>query len=282
MSLLYRRISRLPNYLRAFGLVRGLILLFRVERNLAKESNRLKSYDVPWARAPIWLRETISDHAIFWQNIVRRHYEVAHFPHAQRLMATYAAILKAGRRPVILDCGGNIGLSAIWFAVKFPEARVLVVEPEPRNFELLVRNVAPYRNTVEPLQGGIWPRAGRLAITNPKSGASAFQVQAETDPGSDSVRAFTIDDLLRMAESTEAFIVKLDIEGSQRTLFEENTDWVGRCHLIILELDDWLFPWAGTSRSFFRCISRLPFEYLIAGEHIFCFRDFSESIGADH
>ena len=280
MSLFYRRMSRLPNYLRAFGLVRGLILLFRVERNLTSQSDRLQSYNVPWARAPIWLRETISDHAIFWQNIVQRHYEIDDFPHAQRLMATYEAMLKEGRRPVILDCGGNIGLSAIWFAVKFPVARVLVVEPEPRNFELLLKNVAPYRNIIEPLQGGIWSRGGRLAIRNPKAGASAFQMQAEVEPGMESIRAFSIDDLLGIAESAEAFIVKLDIEGSQRTLFEENTGWVGRCHLIILELDDWLFPWAGTSRTFFQCISRLPFEYLMAGEHICCFRDFSEKIEA--
>jgi len=51
--------------------------------------------------------------------------------------------------------------------------------------------------------------------------------------------------------------------------------------LLTLELDDWLMPWQGTSRSFFRCVSRYAFDYLIGGESIFCFRDF-EAVDREH
>lgn len=149
MSLLYRRLSRLPNYLRAFGPVQGVRLLFKIERSLAGRSDQLRPYRVPGTKAPIWLREAVSDHAIFWQNLVKRHYDIRPFPHAARLMQTYQAMVKDGRRPVIIDGGGNIGLSAIWFALSFPQARILVLEPESENFRLLSRNVAPYGDCIE-------------------------------------------------------------------------------------------------------------------------------------
>ena len=75
------------------------------------------------------------------------------------------------------------------------------------------------------------------------------------------------------ADADEVLIAKIDIEGGQDSLFQDNTGWVGRTHLIVVELDDDLFPWAGTSRPFFRCVSQYPFDYLLSGENIVCFRD---------
>ena len=75
-------------------------------------------------------------------------------------------------------------------------------------------------------------------------------------------------------EEITLFIVKIDIEGAQKHLFSSNTNWIEHTHLIMLELDDWLLPWQGTSRTFFSALSAYPFDYLIRGEAIFCFRDF--------
>ena len=41
---------------------------------------------------------------------------------------------------VVVDLGSNIGLSVLFFACKYPGARVLGVEPDPGAFELLQRN----------------------------------------------------------------------------------------------------------------------------------------------
>ena len=270
-----RRLTRLPNYIRAFGMAEGLTLCVQVERPLAVQSERLRRFSVSWAKGPIWLRDTMSDHATFWQCMVAQHYELGRFPHTQRLLDEYRRLVGEGKRPLIIDGGGNIGLSAIWFAVKFPRAQILVLEPDEANFNVLTQNIAPYRDCVQPIRGGIWPRPDRLVIDNPASGAAAYRVRPAEQGDRTEARGFTISELLTSSNHTEALIVKLDIEGSQKVLFEENTDWVRHCHLIILELDDWQYPWHGTSRSFFKCISQYPFEYLISGEHIFCFRDFT-------
>jgi FkbM family methyltransferase len=46
----------------------------------------------------------------------------------------------------ILDLGANIGLTAIYYANRFPQAVIHAVEPLPANYELLVENTRPYAN----------------------------------------------------------------------------------------------------------------------------------------
>jgi len=274
MGHLYR-LSKTPNYIKRFGLLNGLFLLLRVERRLPKKSTVVKQYAVPDFPAPIYLRESLSDHSIFWQCIVKRQYDFTHFPQYQRLVAVYHDAVKKGVRPLIIDCGGNIGLASLWFAVQFPEAVVYAVEPERNNVEILKLNTAHLGDRVKILLGGIWNESGYLKIVNPESGSAAFRVEHSQERTADSIRAYTIAEICALGGVESPFIVKIDIEGAQANLFVNNTEWVSNTHLITLELDDWLMPWRGTSRAFFSCLSKVPFDYLLGEESIFCFRDFN-------
>jgi FkbM family methyltransferase len=239
-----------------------------------KSPTKIKKYRVPGCPGPINLRDTVSDHSIFWQCIVQRQYDMIHFPQSERLMSAYRGFIENGERVLIIDCGGNIGLSALYLASLFPSATVYAVEPDKSNFELLKDNTAALDGRVVALRGGVWQESGNLTIVNPESGSAAFRVAATEVVESDSIRAFTINEICALAGVQFPFIVKIDIEGAQANLFKGDTSWVGNAHLIMLELDDWLMPWQGTSRPFFASVSRYPFDYLISGETIFCFRDF--------
>jgi len=267
-----RRLSKAPNYIRRFGAFAGLRLLAGVERALPPKSAIIREFRVPGLPAPVHLRDSVGDHAIFWQCLVRRQYELDAFPQHASLDDEYRACLKAGKRPLVIDCGANIGLASVWFATRYPEAQIYAIEPDDDNVSVLKRNVAPFGERVVVLQGGIWNESTRLRITNPESGPTAFRVESVGLDGQ-GLRAYTIPEVCALAGNDSPLIVKVDIEGSQRELFASNTDWVARTGLVALELDDWLMPWAGTSRSFFACVSRLPFDYLMSGETMFCFRD---------
>ena len=266
-------LRRLPKYLTRFGLLHGLRLAWRIEKPLGRYSGQLSLIDVPGLASGVWLRDSVADNSIFWQCLVMEQYDLDRFPHVKRLDASYRAAVAAGRPPVIIDCGGNIGLSVRWFAQRFPEARVVVIEPDERNFDMLQRNLASYSERVVMVKGGVWPESGWLHIRNPEAGSAAFQVAPCVADTPGAFRAYGIDELQVLGGGGELLIVKLDIEGAQSALFSAHTEWVGRAHLISLELDDWLMPWQGTSRKFFACLSRYPFEYLLGGESIFCFRD---------
>ena len=49
---------------------------------------------------------------------------------------------------VVVDLGSNIGLSVRFFAARYPDARILAVEPDPAAFELLSRNARSPRITL--------------------------------------------------------------------------------------------------------------------------------------
>src|SRR5205823_1119455 len=58
------------------------------------------------------------------------------------------AVVDPNEVRTIVDCGGNIGLAAIYFSRRYPQSVIYTIEPDPQNFELLARNVASYRNIV--------------------------------------------------------------------------------------------------------------------------------------
>ena len=273
MGLIYR-VAKLPNYIKRFGITNGLYLASQIERSLPKQSDTVQAYRVPGFISAVHLRNIVSDHAIFWQCLVMQQYDTRGFPQNDRLMASYRDMVERGQRPLIIDCGANIGLATVWFAKQFPEALIYAIEPDGRNFEILRMNTEALGGRVVCIQGGVWPTSATLRITNPDSGAAAFRVLPADVGDREALRAYTIEEIVQLAGMSSAFIVKIDIEGAQSELFRCNTTWVKDTHLISLELDDWLLPWQGTSRAFFSCVSQCAFDYLIRGENIFCFRDF--------
>jgi hypothetical protein len=44
--------------------------------------------------------------------------------------------------PFIIDCGGNIGMATLYFKKLYPNANILVFEPEPHSFDILQKNIA--------------------------------------------------------------------------------------------------------------------------------------------
>ena len=281
MSRLYRLLAKSPNYVQRFGLAAGLRLLLGVERHLPAHGSTIRSFRVPSLPGPVYLRDSISDHAVFWQCLVRCQYDTRGFVQHERLAAEYRHRFSRGQRPLIVDCGANIGLASVWFADQYPEARIYAIEPDAENVALLERNVSPFRDRVVVLRGCIWDEHETLRIANPRAGSAAFRVEPSSAPGSEGLSAYTVRDVCDMAGVSAPFIVKVDIEGAQKQLFRTNTEWVAGTSLIALELDDWQLPWAGTSRPFFSCVSRFDFDYLIAGETIFCFRDATRAVTND-
>jgi FkbM family methyltransferase len=273
-SLFVRRVFRAPGYVRNFGLWHGLRLLIAIEKILPKSSDNLRAFRVPGYGSPIYLRDCHADHATFRQCFVMQQYDFRVWPQYSRLKQQYLGALERGDIPLIIDGGANVGLATRWFAAHFPEAKIAAVEPHPANFAMLKRNTEVLGWRVGCLEGGLWDRPARLKIMNPDAGASAYRVEEHDVNEANGIRAYTIPEICELMGVASPFIVKLDIEGAQSYLFRSNTGWVEQANLITLELDDWLLPWSGSSRGFFACLSKHPFDYLMREESIFCFKDF--------
>jgi FkbM family methyltransferase len=210
-----------PEYLRLFG-VRGL-----VGAATAKVCNRPVMCRVsrPHLKHEFVVRIPSTDVLVFRQIFDRGEYEFE------------------VRRPprVIVDAGANVGLSTIFFANKYPDARIIAVEPEARNFAMLANNVAPYAN-VTPVEAAVWSENTDIDLFDPGIGSWGFLTRRRTDVVAgrwcQKVRGFTIDRLLDDFGLAHVDVLKLDIEGAEREVLNDSTAWIGRVDAIIAELHD--------------------------------------------
>jgi FkbM family methyltransferase len=174
-----------------------------------------------------------------------------------------------------LDCGGHVGLSAVWFASRFPKAKVYTVEPSSANFEILQKNTAVYGN-VERFNGGVWGTSCHLEISNPDSGSASFRLREVFDVTSaerpDLLRAYTLDELAEREAGNELLLVKIDIEGAESELFRRPAGWMQKMTAMVIELHDWLLPGQGTSTNLFRRLGEQPFDVVLQGENLLVFR----------
>ena len=222
---------------------------------------------------PIWARPKSTDLDIFDQIFRRREYDFSHWtPYWDHMRAVYDGIVAQGRTPLIIDGGANAGYSPIWFALTFPKAKVLAVEPDAANFEMLSRNVAAF-DSIAPVEAALWNERATVAIVDPSDWAWGRRFDAAADgPGIPSV---TVPELMARVADASPFIIKIDIEGAETKLLRSQTEWMDAFPLVVFETHDqmfhWLGPWQGSAHSFFSTLSRRKREYLIKGENMFAF-----------
>ena len=169
---------------------------------------------------------------------------------------------------LIIDGGANIGMSTLFFSQKYPRARIVAVEPEISNFEILKKNCEGTPN-VTLINAALWPTDQALAIRDSGAEKWAFSVaQRNNSTATGSISAVTIPGLLRQLGLEYIDILKLDIEGAERELFAEGAEsWLGSVGQIIIELHD-RFVY-GCSSAFYSKIVHYPFAQATKADNIF-------------
>jgi len=159
----------------------------------------------------------------------------------------YAVLLKHEPK-FIIDAGANIGIASIYFTKNFPGAKIIAIEPEPANFALLKKNSQPYPNII-PICAALWKENGEVPLFDPGQGPWSFQTRTEGANAVGRVPAITVDELVRKFSATSIDILKLDIEGAEKEIFENVSPWIDKAGVIMIELHDRLRP--GCSRAFY-------------------------------
>lgn len=164
----------------------------------------------------------------------------------------------------IIDAGANIGLSAIFFANRFPGAKIIALEPEASNYELLLKNIEGYSN-IFPVQGAIGNKKSKFRITNKNADHWNFQFEQSNDEGGEG-DFYTVKELMDTFGMDTIDFFKIDIEGGEEMLFRDNYEWLAKTRSLSIELHDFIFP--HSSNPFFRAIcSCQPFTFITSGEN---------------
>ena len=264
---------RLPNFIKRFGPIDGVRLGLGVQGAGGDVAAPERAVRVPGYPGPVWMRPTRSDYSIFWQCLVQGQYDLSRFPQTAELCRRAQAMRDRGEVPVIVDGGGNIGFAIRGFARDYPFAHIVSVEPDANNMRVLRRNAGELPvGMVTPVLGAVSSTAGHCRVIGEERGSAGLMTEFCDPAAPGAVAAYTIPALVGMGPGGRPWIVKLDIEGAQAELFSQNLAWVGETDLIVLELDDWAFPWSGSGVNFFRALAAHRFDYLVDGELVLAFR----------
>jgi FkbM family methyltransferase len=247
--------------LRAMKLYRrvlGIRGLFGAASGLLGKEPVLLQMNKQGIKSPVYLRVPSSDVRVFSQIFFKDEYK-----------------FEVNREPeLIIDAGANIGLASVYLANQFPNARILAIEPEKRNFEILVKNVAAYPN-IEPLLGALWSEKTEVEVVDPGLGNWAFKIEAPVEHGTSSesprqkVQGMTIDMILEKYGAREISILKLDIEGAECEVFRKSASWIDKISSLIVELHDHAKP--GCNRSFYTATRGFDIEWS-QGEFVYLAR----------
>jgi len=175
---------------------------------------------------PIWLRSSTTDVYTMREVFVNTDYDIA-LPFVPE---------------VIVDAGANIGLTAIFFTIKYPKAIVYALEPESSNYRVLQRNTRPYPNII-PIQSALWRTSNPIFVTDIGKGKHGFivsDVMQNELQTAETVPAITIDDLMSRYGIECIDLLKIDIEGSEKEVFESSGRWIHKVNAIIAELHEHL------------------------------------------
>ena len=220
----------------------------------------------------IYIRLHASDSALLGQMFVDEAYNLETLPRNGELRTWLSSCARRGKRPLIVDAGANIGLSALAFSAQVPDAIVLAIEPEPDNFELLQLNTVGY--PILPLPVALGAGDDRLLLANPNRGEWGYIASLRSPQGSDraiEVPGITVDKIFEsFSHDCQPFIVKIDIEGAETEVFESGGRWIESVPLIIVELHDWMLPGARSSHPVLKRLLDADRDFVLKGENLFC------------
>jgi FkbM family methyltransferase len=164
---------------------------------------------------PFFLRVPSSDVPTFEQIFIRQEYD-----------------FDVKRNPkIIVDAGANIGLASIYFSNKFPDAKIIAIEPEESNLEILRRNIASYENIILVCKA-LWHENTRINLVDPGLGKWGFMTQAQDGVEErygqivHEVQGVTVDTIRKEQGIDHVDILKIDIEGAEREIFRVPSSWI--------------------------------------------------------
>jgi FkbM family methyltransferase len=191
--------------------------------------------------------------------------------HSLFLSGHYQGLCDVENVRCIVDCGANVGYSAIYLMRRFPLARLVAIEPAPDNAALCRANLSSFGARASVVEAAVWPRATRgLALDRGQDGSAqpwAFRVREVDTDESSGVAAVTIPDVMERFGFATIDILKIDIEGSERQLFQDGvSDWLPHVRNLVVELHD-----DASRRTFTAAMSTYEYRQKEAGQLTFCF-----------
>lgn len=230
--------------IRSFG-IHGLLIYARLKTGLTD------GFRLPGIKEPIFLRRNNkSDRITFREILLKKEYDINN-----------TGIIDPR---YIIDAGANIGLTSVFFANKYPEAKILSIEPDEGNFRLLTENTRNYIN-IKPIRSALWHQEEIITTIDKGFGDRGFITEkSEEQTG---LSAISVSGLMKKFSMTHIDILKIDIEGSEKEVFSSHYEsWLPLTRCLIIELHDRMKR--DCSKTVFKALGKYDFSFSIKGENL--------------
>ena len=168
---------------------------------------------------------------------------------------------------LILDCGGNIGCSALYFSSIYPDAQIYTVEPEKNNFKLLTFNTCMYDN-IHAINSELWDKETFVKVQEDNSKDAGLIMVETTEDDDAAINTTTISKILKDSGLEEIDILKVDIAGAEKEVFSapDVDEWLSKVNIIIIKLNDGVKR--DCSYEFFKAVSKYHWYFTQRGENV--------------
>jgi FkbM family methyltransferase len=135
----------------------------------------------------------------------------------------------------IVDLGAHVGLTAAYFNMHCPQATVYCIEADENNYDLLTKNLQPAiaNGKTVPLHAAITDKNALVYI---QKSARSYNSQLADTITNFPVKGIRMEQFLEENHLTHIDIIKIDIEGAEAVLFNDDTAWLAITDTILIEI----------------------------------------------
>jgi FkbM family methyltransferase len=143
---------------------------------------------------------------------------------------------------LIIDGGAYVGYSSLYFSLKYPQAKIIAVEPEDSNFEVLEKNTRNVPN-IRRIKAGLWYKNAPLKIRDFGAGHWSFRTEEAEETEEFGLQGITVSSLLEDSGFDRIDVLKLDIEGAEKEIFGRDCEpWLRKVNILAAEIHDGCKP----------------------------------------
>ncbi|SHM47815.1 FkbM family methyltransferase [Chryseobacterium polytrichastri] len=131
---------------------------------------------------------------------------------------------------IIVDLGAHIGMTSIYFALKYPNAKIYSIEASSENFEILKVNTHNFSN-ITTINAAANFEDGTVNFGN-----SELSYNQKISENGKPTQAISIESLINTYNLNNIDLLKIDIEGGEIDLLSKNNSWLNAIKNIIIEI----------------------------------------------
>lgn len=198
--------------------------LYRLRKNSSKYQNLQDRYfSISLSAFPnkkVFLRNYAGDIDIFYEIFYKKIYQLP-----DKL-----------NKSLIIDAGANVGFAALFFLKQMPDATIYCIEPDPDNFIFLKKNLKTEieNDKIKLIMAGLSGKDGVMSLEN---NFFKYNSNLTQEPVEGAVRVITykVETFLKTFVSGSVNLFKMDIEGSEESIFENDISWVNNVDELLIE-----------------------------------------------